>query len=464
MEGMGSLLYEAALEGNLTTLQELLSQDRLALDRFIVDGFSETPLHVAAMLGHLDFAKEVLRRKPELAQELDSKRRSPLHLASAKGCVGIVKELLMANPDMCLARDRDGRNPLHLAAMKGRVQVLRELVKEVPSAARATVDEGGTVLHLCVKHNELEALKVLVEVMDDHDQFVMNAKDDYGMTILHLAVADKQIETVKLLLMINGRPDVNAVNANGFTALDILAQSRRDVKDFDISEALRGAGALRSIPNRGTNNDHMMMNLLASHRTTEDTGANNDHRASKKYNFHKSGLEEWISKRRDALMVVASLIATMAFQSGLNPPGGLWQDDSPEQGHQAGQAVMASKYPTDYSWYLSYNTTGFIASLSIILLLITGLPFKRRFFMWLLTAIMGVAITSMALTYCVSIFIFTPKDQESTVKKVIKYGIITWSVVMSLLSLLQTLRLIEILFHKFDNLMPKRKQYVLPSP
>lgn len=273
------------------------------------------------------------------------------------------------------------------------------------------------------------------------------------------------MQTVKLLLMINGGPDINAVNANGFTALDILAQSRRDVKDFDISEALRGAGALRTSPNRGTNNDHIMMNLLSPHRCTEDTGAdnNNDHRASKKHKFHKSGPEEWISKRRDALMVVASLIATMAFQSGLNPPGGLWQDDSPDQRHQAGQAIMASKYPTDYSYYLSYNTTGFIASLSIILLLITGLPFKRRLFMWLLTAIMGVAITSMALTYSKSIFIFTPKDQESTVKKVIKYGIIAWSVVMSLLMLLQTFRLIEILFHKFDNLMPKRKQYVLPS-
>ncbi|KAL6216835.1 hypothetical protein ACLB2K_010053 [Fragaria x ananassa] len=97
---MGNLLYEAALEGNLTTLTDLLNQDRLALDRFVVTSFSETPLHVAAMLGHLDFDKEILRRKPELAQELDLKRSSPLHLASAKGYLGTVKELLRVNPDM----------------------------------------------------------------------------------------------------------------------------------------------------------------------------------------------------------------------------------------------------------------------------------------------------------------------------------------------------------------------------
>ncbi|XP_062022816.1 ankyrin repeat-containing protein BDA1-like [Rosa rugosa] len=446
MEGMGNLLYEAALEGNLTTLTDLLNQDRLALDRFVVDSFSETPLHVAAMLGHLDFTKEILRRKPELAQELDLKRSSPLHLASAKGYLGIVRELLRVNPEMCHARDRDGRNPIHLAAMKGRVGVLRDLVREAPSAARATVDEGGTVFHLCVKHNQLEAIKVLVEIMDDYDQFV-NAKDDYGMTILHLAVGDKQIETVRFLLMY-GRAEVNAVNANGFTELDILTQSRRDVKDFDISECLRGAGALRTSPQRSTNSNHIMMNLL-SHRTTEYTGANNTH------NLSKTGQVERISKRRDALMVVASLIATMAFQSGLNPPGGLWQDDSPD--HQAGQAIMAFKYPTQYSYYLSINTIGFIASLSIILLLITRFPFHHRFFMWLLTAIMNLAITSMAITYAESIFIFTPKSQESSVNKVIKYGIIAWSFVVTLLLLLQTLRLLEILIQKFDKLMPKRR-------
>ncbi|XP_004305621.1 PREDICTED: ankyrin repeat-containing protein At3g12360-like [Fragaria vesca subsp. vesca] len=453
MEGMGNLLYEAALEGNLTTLTDLLNQDRLALDRFVVGSFSETPLHVAAMLGHHDFAKEILRRKPELAQELDSKRSSPLHLASAKGYLGIVKELLRVNPDMCYALDRDGRNPIHLAAMKGRVGVLRELVREAPSAARATVDEGGTVFHLCVKHNQLEAIKVLMEIMDDYDQF-LNAKDDYGMTILHLAVRDKQIETVRFLLL-NGRAEVNAVNANGFTALDVLAQSRRDVKDFDISECLRGAGALRTGPDRSTSNNHIMMNLPSSHRTdvrtTEYAGVNNKHSISTK----PGPVRDWISKRRDALMVVASLIATMAFQSGLNPPGGLWQDDL--AGHQAGQAIMAFRDPKQYYYYLSANTIGFIASLSIILLLVTGLPFQRRFFMWLLTGIMNLAITSIAFTYAESIFIFTPKDQENSVKKVIKYGIFAWSFVMSLLLLLQTLRLLEILT---DKLMPKRRDRV----
>lgn len=31
---------------------------------------SESPLHEAALLGHVDFVKEIIRQKPELAQEV----------------------------------------------------------------------------------------------------------------------------------------------------------------------------------------------------------------------------------------------------------------------------------------------------------------------------------------------------------------------------------------------------------
>ena len=126
----------------------------------MVDFITETPLHITSMLGHIEFAKEILSQKPELAGELDSQGFSPLHLAAAKGYPEVVTALRPADPEMCFSCDKYERNPLHLAAMKGRLDVLKELVRaRRPHAARTRVQRGETILHLCVRHNQLEALK-----------------------------------------------------------------------------------------------------------------------------------------------------------------------------------------------------------------------------------------------------------------------------------------------------------------
>ena len=189
-------LYDAAVEGNVISLLNLLQEDALLLDRFITGHYPETPLHVASMLGHIEFVDQVLTRKPELAKELDSRKSSPLHLATAKGYLDIVKRLMQVNPDICLVCDLDGRNPLHIAAIKGHLDVLRELVHARPWAARMLMDEGETILHACVRYNQLEAMKLLVERAADHE--FVNCKNYDGNTILHLAIAAKQTEVCTL--------------------------------------------------------------------------------------------------------------------------------------------------------------------------------------------------------------------------------------------------------------------------
>ncbi|XP_039165188.1 ankyrin repeat-containing protein BDA1 [Eucalyptus grandis] len=154
---MDSELYEAAVEGNVRSLVELLGKDKLLLDRIMIGNRNETPLHIAAMLGHLDFVEEILVRKTELAREQDSQSLTPLHLAAAKGYLHIVESLVRVNPEICFVRDKYKRNPLHVAAMKGHVDVLECLVQAAPDAAHSVVENGQTILHLCVKHNKLEA-------------------------------------------------------------------------------------------------------------------------------------------------------------------------------------------------------------------------------------------------------------------------------------------------------------------
>jgi hypothetical protein len=208
--------------------------------------------------------------------------------------------------------------------------------------------------------------------------------------------------------------EVNAINASGFTVLDIaLAQGRRNWKDVDVQDSLHQVGASSAKDLSSTM--HRLEAVGAVNLRSEDHFTSLQSRLKRKYQRRQSyGLGE----KRNALMIVASLIATMAFQAGISPPGGLWQEDSQgatsNEHHEAGRSIMADKLPAAYNKFVMHNSIAFLASLSVILLLISGLPFRWRFSMWILTAIMWVAITESTFTYLISIYCLSSLHQRRT--------------------------------------------------
>ncbi|KAK8602132.1 hypothetical protein V6N13_058214 [Hibiscus sabdariffa] len=426
---MEKKLYDAAVQGNKLSLLNLLEEDALLLDRFITGRYPETPLHVASMLGHLEFVDEVLARKPELAKEVDSRKSSPLHLAAAKGYLQVAKSLLQVNPDMCLVCDIDGRNPLHIAAMKGHLGLLRELVQARPWAARVPMEQGETILHACVRCNQVETLKLLVERISDHE--FVNSKNVHGNTILHLAVAAKQTEIINFLIC-STTIDVNCENEDGFTALDLLSQNQRDMEEKEIVESLERMEATRAKDKPLSNGQLKAIRTKILMSTWDQSNAIS--KPKRRKNGKRIDNETWIEKQGQSLMLVATLLAAMAFQAGINPPSGVSDD--------AGLSILAENNPDIYDWFLKANTTGFLASLSIILLLISGLPMKFKFFMWVLMITMWAAITAMALAYVLSLRAFTPANSFSSIITVIQATIFVWIGLMLLLFLGHTVRLI----------------------
>ncbi|KAG5541550.1 hypothetical protein RHGRI_021402 [Rhododendron griersonianum] len=313
-------LHEAAMNGSLPSLPQTLDQTPPILASSpppSPSSSTDTPLHVAALLGHLDFAKSLLTRNPDLAGKLNSDGSTPLHLASAKGYAEIVRELVSVNPDVGFVLDRDGRSPFHLACIKGRVGVLTELLRVNPELAWAVTGGGGeSCLHLCVKYNRLEALKVVVEGFGK-DEFV-NWKDGDGNTVLHLAVAKKQLEIIKFLLV------------------------------------------------------------------------------------------------------------TTAIES-----------------------VMAYNIPIAYRQFMIFDTIAFLASLSIILLQVSGLPIKRRRWMWVQMVTMWIAITAQTITYFITLIHMTPKNVQKTLYEVTKISVLTWLSLIAIVFIGNFVRVIMWLLRKY---------------
>ncbi|KAL0557422.1 hypothetical protein IC582_005960 [Cucumis melo] len=338
MATLENKLQEAAMLGNVEKILELLQQSLRLLETVVPDN---PPPH--------DFAKfpdRILQQKPHLTRVLNSKGSCPLHLAAAEGHVDIVRLLLQVDSHTCLFRNADGWNPLQLAAVNGHVDVLKELVRASPDAARARtiVDGGGNALHLCVKNNQLEALKVLV--VDAVDYGFINDKDDLGCSILHLAVSNKQTEMIKFL-----------VNTNGME-LNGLFQSN---KEENASTTAEVPGAIVPSP--------------TSH-----------------FDRKNSLSKQQKMRQREALMVVASVVATMAFQAAINPPNGLWKD-----------AEKSTIHPHRFVAFVSSITFSFVFSIIELFLLVSDYPSTIPLFLSFLWLAKILSIGGMLVAYLIAI-------------------------------------------------------------
>ncbi|XP_026388840.1 ankyrin repeat-containing protein At5g02620-like isoform X2 [Papaver somniferum] len=306
-------IYLAARKGDVKSLAIILDANpNLRLHDATFTSFRRTPLHVAAMLGHVKFAEEILRLtlndEQHPADVKDSQGFTALHLASVRGNVDMVRLLLNARVDTCTVPDQDGRTPLHLAAMRNNVEVMEMLLLRKPDAIyQVLMDRRETILHLCVKHHTFKALKSLVEYLShspsdtttNPNATSVNSKDIDGNTILHLAAKTKQLKVMDYLLEHDYiGVEINALNKANLRALQMLAQNEMD----DIQMLAKSEMVELEISCLG----------YFCERVDRKTSSDN----------------QWMHERVNMLMVVAVLIAGIAFQATVSPPGGVFQEDS----------------------------------------------------------------------------------------------------------------------------------------
>ncbi|XP_074296782.1 uncharacterized protein LOC141627384 [Silene latifolia] len=419
---MEKKLYEAAIEGDVVLLKTLITDDPLILNRVTTTFFHETPLHVAILRGHADFAREVLRHNPRLMSELDSLGHSSLHLASAKGDVVIVRDLLRVGHNPCLARSKEGLVPLHLAIMKGgRVEVVEELIRACPESIRMTVDKGDMALHLCVKFGNLEALQVLVKevmVAENDGVDLLNARNDDGYTTLHLAALYKNFEIMKYLM---SRPgiELNAMNNNGLTALDLVENSPRDIKSLEILNFMLQSNAQRATTYNASSSSAIQPKSSPNSLRKIDTRELPRQQRSKKswkklFTFDNTRLEQ----HRGTLLIVAAIIAAASAVPVIN---------------------MNTNGPDLTDDYSTFSLT-FVPVSALLVLLVSGFSLRNKLCVWLVLQLMYTSIGFLAVNFLGSMI-----SNESRYSRIDAPTLISVLILFGLLLMVSALNLIRLI-------------------
>jgi uncharacterized membrane protein YsdA (DUF1294 family) len=73
-----------------------------------------------------------------------------------------------------------------------------------------------------------------------------------------------------------------------------------------------------------------------------------------------------VDKASSLVLLLATLAATITYQAGLNPPGGIWPDNA--GGHTAGDPILLTTNPRRFKAFFYCNSIAFVASLVAIIL------------------------------------------------------------------------------------------------
>ncbi|XP_026445333.1 uncharacterized protein LOC113345899 [Papaver somniferum] len=229
----------------------------------------------------------------------------------------MVELLLMARSDVCKVQDKDQRTPLHLAVMNNRVEIMEVLTEEgrpiLETLLLKNAQNGETILHFCVKNNcSIETLDLLADKFDiaraSDSSIIINSRDYNGKTVLQLAAETGKIEMVQYLLE--------------------SRNLKREITDADFDDALNALTP--------KNTDKLQAMFL------KYVGDSKKHKSNTF--FRKVDKLKGQKERVNALLVVATLIAGIAFEAAMNPPGGVWKEDS---------EVKSCTEPVKFGYYLN---------------------------------------------------------------------------------------------------------------
>ena len=220
----------------------------------------KTPLHMAALHGHIDVIEVLLAKDAKSGQEIrvnqeDRDGNLPLHLAAKENHLEAVKMLVDGGNANVNARNKLGETPLLLAARAGHIAVVNYfLLQRISAEINTACCDQWTPLHSAVYagHDEVVASltrqrHLVVNTFDVHKMSspliasvelcgklpAPNSPDNTGRSNCSSVIEKRDVaRKIMTSLLVRGA-DVRSIDSNGQTALHRAAKyCRKDIVEL----------------------------------------------------------------------------------------------------------------------------------------------------------------------------------------------------------------------------------------
>ena len=209
MDEIFKRMKQVSESGDIDAFYILIQEAVNLLDHIDKIPFVDTPLHIAASTGHIQFSLEMMGLKPSFARKPNLDGFSPIHLALQNGHIELVRRLIQADGDLVRVKGRERLTPLHYVVAKGdHLDLLDEFLLICPDSLTDVTIQNETALHIALKYNKLETFKLLVGWLGSnwskkasfYERAILNWKDDEGNTVLHIAVSKNETQASTLVI------------------------------------------------------------------------------------------------------------------------------------------------------------------------------------------------------------------------------------------------------------------------
>ena len=192
----------------------LLSNKKINVDA--KNNLLRTPLHLICINGLETFVAILLAKAIVLLSLQDSFGNTPLHYAALHGHLRCIE---LINCESCLTiRNNENYTMLDLACLKGHTRVVEYLLKHYPFH-KSLANRSKSSAFLCGKLGNLECLKLHITNKYVED---VNETDVHGRTILHYSCQNGRVSLVQYLLF-ELKCNPNIEDKDGFTPLHLAS-------------------------------------------------------------------------------------------------------------------------------------------------------------------------------------------------------------------------------------------------